>query len=214
MKTGTRARSCRARCMPFALLAWATAGPALAQADAEQSGVAQTEFAQLDPALLAPRSQRAARLEIATTALPRLDALEGGFAGPRVDFTLLPRRRSMGLAVGMSGLFAPATVTGAGLAPASQPTVDVGLHWRHTLDSNQRIDITGWRRMAQQPDAYTLVQASQPIYGARVELNLNLARKSGLVADRGSIGLQLESGGSFTVRRKNGRPMIYYRVRF
>jgi hypothetical protein len=120
----------------------------------------------------------------------------------------------MGLAVGMSGVFAPPAVTGAGLAPATQPAVDVGLHLRHTLDGNQRIDITAWRRMPQQPDAYSLAQADQPTYGARVELNLSSQRKSGLVADRGFVGFQLESGGRFTVRRKDGRPMIYYRTRF
>ena len=39
-------------------------------------------------------------------------------------------------------------------------------------------------------------------------------RSSGLVADRGFVGLQLESGARITVRRSGGKPMIYYRTKF
>jgi hypothetical protein len=205
MGSGARAGNSLARCVSLALVAWAAAGFAHAQVE--------VEVAQLDPALHAPRAQRPARLEISATALPRLDGVDA--AGPRVDLTLLaPRRSAVGLALGMSGVFAPPHLTGAGLAPAPQPALDVGLHWRHTLDSNQRIDITAWRRMAPQPDAYTLAQGREPTYGARVELNLSPQRKPGLVADRGFLGLQLEGGGRVTVKRKDGRPMIYYRTRF
>lgn len=205
MGSGARVGNLLVRCVPLALAAGAAAEPALAQ----------VEVAQLDPAVLPRAEQQQARLEISTFALPRIDGLDGGFASQRVDVTLLPpRRTAMGLAMGMSGIFALANPTGAGLAPTPQLALDVGLRWRHTLDSNQRIDITAWRRVTPQPDAYTLVQARQPTYGARVELNLNSARRSGLVADRGFLGLQLESGGRFTVRRKDGRPMIYYRTRF
>jgi hypothetical protein len=204
MGSGARVGSLLVRCVPLTLAAWTAAEPARAE----------VEVAQLDPALLAQRTERTARLEISTTNLPRLDGVDGA-TGPRLDLTLLPPRRStMGLALGMTGVFAATTITGAGLAPAPQPAVDVGLHWRHTLDGHQRIDITAWRRMAQQPDAYTLVQSNEPAYGARVEFNLNSARKTGLVADRGFIGLQMQGGGRFTVRRKDGRPMIYYRTRF
>lgn len=207
MGSGARVGSSLARCVPLALAlaAWSAAG----------SAHAQVEVAQRDAALPQPRAELQARLEVSASTLPRLDGLDAGFAGPRVDLTLLPPRRSaMGLAVGMSGVFAPPAVTGAGLTLAPQPALDVGVHLRHTLDNNQRIDIAAWRRLPQQPDAYTLVQAHQPTYGARVEFNLNQSRKSGLVADRGFLGLQLEGGGRFTVRRKDGRPMVYYRTKF
>jgi hypothetical protein len=205
MGSGARVGSLLTRWVPLTLAAWAAAEPVQAQ----------VEVAQLDAAVVPRAQQASARLEVSTSTLPRFDGLDSGFASPRVDITLLPPRRSaMGLAVGMSGVFAPTTITGAGLAPASQPAVDVGLHWRHTVDGKQRIDITAWRRVAPEPDAYSLAQASQPTYGARVELNLSSQRKSGLVADRGFLGFQLESGGRFTVRRKDGRPMIYYRTRF
>ena len=42
-------------------------------------------------------------------------------------------------------------------ATARRPPVDLGLHWRYTLDSNYRIDVTAWRRLVP-PDALTLVQ--------------------------------------------------------
>jgi hypothetical protein len=205
MESGARVGSLLVRCVPLALAAWVVAEPANAQ----------VEISQLDPALLAPRAEQVPRLEISASTLPRLDGQDGGFGAPRVDLMLLPPRRSaMGLAVGVSGIFAPPSVIGAGLAPTTQPALDLGLHWRHTLGGNQRIDIAAWRRMVPQPDAYTLAQERQPTYGARVELNLNSQHKSGLVADRGFIGLQLQGGGRFTVKRKDGRPMIYYRTRF
>lgn len=205
MGSGARVGNLLAQCVPLTLAAWAAAEPASAQ----------VEIAQLDPAYVTPRAERTPRLEVSATALPRLDGQDGGFAAPRVDFMLLPPRRSaMGLAVGMSGMFAPTGATGAGLTPAAQPAVDLGLHWRRSIDGNPRIDITAWRRLAPEPDAYTLAQERQPTYGARVELNLSPARRSGLVADRGFLGLQLQGGGRFTVRRKDGASMIYYRTRF
>ena len=67
-------------------------------------------------------------------------------------------------------------------------------------------------------DAYTLIQRQQqPVYAARVELNLaESSSKSGLMADLKSrfIGLQLESGGRISIKRKNGGAMVYYRTAF
>ena len=37
---------------------------------------------------------------------------------------------------------------------------------------------------------------------------------AGLVAERGFLGLQLESGARITVRRSGGKPMLYYRSKF
>jgi hypothetical protein len=156
------------------------------------------------------------RLEVASTSLPRFDGVDSIGSTQRVDLTLLPPRRSaVGLAVGMSGFAAPATVTGAGLTAATPPSVDVGLHWRHTFDSNYRIDVTAWRRMAMQPqDAWSLIHLREPTYGARVELNLTPQQRKGFVAERGFVGMQLDNGGRISIRRKNGGPMIYYRTKF
>ena len=38
--------------------------------------------------------------------------------------------------------------------------------------------------------------------------------QSGFVAQRGFIGFQLESGSRITVRRSDGKPMLYYRSNF
>ena len=53
-------------------------------------------------------------------------------------------------------------------------------------------------------DAVDLVQARQPTYGARVEMQLGSLPQRGFVADRGFLGLQLEGGARITVRRSGG----------
>lgn len=58
------------------------------------------------------------------------------------------------------------------------------------------------------------MQLRQPGYGARIEMKLVPARASGLVADYGFIGLQLESGARITLRKKDGKPTVVYRVKF
>lgn len=187
---------------------------ALAGAGSCACAWAQDEvIAQLDPSALPHRVEQPARLEVSATTLPRLDGLEA--SRPRLDMTLLPPRRSaVGLAVGMSGLFQQPAAAGAGLPPGTPAAMDVGVHWRHTLDSNQRVDITAWRRVAQQTDAM-LAPHLEPTYGARVELNLGPQRRSGFVMDRsGFLGLQLQSGARISIKRKYGGPMIYYRSTF
>jgi hypothetical protein len=186
---------------------------AACQAGWTQEEPLATQLVDVPP--LPPRTEQTARLEFSTSSLPRLDSVDNSLGTQRLDMTLLPPRRSaVGLAVGMSGYFAPPAPAGAGLSLAPPPFVDVGVHWRHTLDSSYRIDVTAWRRMAsQQPDAYSLVQMREPTFGARVELNLTPQRR-GLVAERGFIGVQLDNGGRISIRRKHGGPMLYYRVKF
>ena len=87
------------------------------------------------------------------------------------------------------------------------------MHWRYTLDRQYRIDFTAWHRVAA-ADAIDLVQSREPTYGARVEMGLGSLPKSGFVADRGFLGLQLDGGARITVRRSAGRPMLYYRATF
>jgi hypothetical protein len=177
---------------------------------AQQPGV-------LDMSGLPPRVDRPARLEVVTATLPRFDPLESSSSSERIGMTLLPPRPSaIGLSVDMSGFAQPAAPQGAGLAPTAQPAVDVGLHWRQSLDRSMRLDVTAWRRMTpQQPDAWSLVQLrQQPTYGARVEVNLSARNAKGFVADKGFIGVQLDNSRSITVRRKDGHPMLYYRVKF
>lgn len=157
-----------------------------------------------------------ARLEINATALPRLDGQEA-MRGPRIDLTLMsPRPSAVGLTVGMSNFAVPASANGAPPAPgfaATPPSMDLGVHVRHTTDSSYQVDISAWRRMTPQPEAYTLVQLRNvPTYGARVEMNLS--KRSGIVSDLGFVGLQLEGGARISLKRKDGRPMVYYRTKF
>ncbi|HYF20002.1 MAG TPA: hypothetical protein VEA40_19200 [Ramlibacter sp.] len=91
--------------------------------------------------------------------------------------------------------------------------LDVGLQWRQPLANNQAVDITAWRRVNQQPDAMSLIEQREPLYGARVEMKI-APRRSGFTTDYKFIGLQLESGAKIGLRRKDGRPTVYYRAQF
>jgi len=115
------------------------------------------------------------------------------------------------------GLASPsANQQGQGLGLQSRNTsVDLGLRWSQRLESQRQVDITAWRRMNTPDDAYSMVQMRQPtVDGARVEMNLAAARKTSLALDTGFIGLQLEGGARITIKRKEGRPMLYYRSTF
>jgi hypothetical protein len=96
----------------------------------------------------------------------------------------------------------------------ARAAVDLGVRWTQRLQSQRQIDVTAWRRLTGPDDAYSLIQMRQPVYGARVEMNLAPASKSGFALDRGFIGMQLEGGARITVKRKDGRPMVYYRTSF
>lgn len=156
---------------------------------------------------------RALQMEVSASMLPRFDNIDGSSRNSRIDMSWLPPRRSaLGLSVGMTSMDGPALAAGSATA-GTAANVDLGLHWRYTLDSQHRIDVKAWRRMPP-GEVADLVQSRQPTYGARVEMQLGSAPRTGFVADRGFLGLQLEGGARITVRRSGGRPMIYYRTRF
>jgi hypothetical protein len=158
------------------------------------------------------RTDAPVRVQVQTSSLPRLESQDSGFQAPRVDVSLFPANsRGLGAVVGMSG-FSGRQPLPLGLAP-TPPSVDLGVRWSHKLQSQNQIDITAWRRMNTADDAYSLIQARQPVYGARVEMNLKSS--SGILAlDRGFIGMQLQSGARISIKRKNGGPMLYYRTTF
>lgn len=158
-------------------------------------------------------AMRPLQVEVSTSSVARFDNTDGSTRASRIDLTWLPPRRSaLGFAVGMTSLEGPAYPL-AGPYVNAAPILDLGLRWRYTLDSNYRIDVAAWRRLVP-PDALALVETRQPSYGARVEMQIGASPKSAFVADRGFLGLQLESGARLTVRRSGGKPMIYYRTRF
>ena len=89
----------------------------------------------------------------------------------------------------------------------SVASVDFGLHWRYTLDSHYRFDVTAYRR-GPNPDAISLIESHDPTYGARVELGLgSIGKSKGFVANKGFLGFQLESGARVTIKRSGGVPM-------
>lgn len=155
-----------------------------------------------------------ARLEVSVSSLPRFDNVDGTSHSSRVDMTWLPPRRSaLGLSLGMTS-FNTADAPAFGPRPPSSTSLDLGVHWRYSLDGNYRLDVSAWRRV-QPPDTLTLVELREPSYGARVEMRLGGgAPRSGFVAERGFLGVQLQSGARLTLRRSGGKPMVYYRSKF
>src|SRR5690606_31809586 len=145
----------------------------------------------------------------------RLDAQDAGFQAPRVDLSLFPGRRAagMGVVLGVSEAAAPQSPAGLALA-ATRPGVDLGLRFSHRFQNQARIDVTAWRRMNAPEDAYSLIQLREPVYGARVEMKIRPAKFSAFGFDRGLLGFQLESGARISIKRKDGRPMLYYRTSF
>lgn len=202
---------CRGQQSPGLAMPWPPIGAALlglaaaAGASAQELPALPTDLA--DAKLAGARS----RIEVATSSLPLFENLDGASHSSRLDMIWLPPRRpNLGLALGLTSKEgAGLRVPGSGAAPA----VDLGLHWRYTLDTQYRIDVTAWRRMTP-PDAATLAHERQAAYGARFEMQVRSLASRRLVADRNFLGLQLESGARVTVKRRHGGPMFYYRAKF
>lgn len=97
----------------------------------------------------------------------------------------------------------------------SDPGHDIGLSWRARLAHDTVIDITAWRRLPPQPafDAISQIRQRDPLYGARVEMKLAPA-SSQFATELRAIGLQLDNGARILLRRKDGRPTLYYRAQF
>src|SRR3954470_23183150 len=114
-----------------------------------------------DRVLLETRSDQGPRLEVNSSTLPRLDAQDSGFQAPRVDLAFSPQNRGLGVVLGMGNI----GLRSAGQPNnfSGQPSVDLGLRWRQVVYSNQ-IDVTAWRRMNTDQDAYNLIQLRQPMY--------------------------------------------------
>jgi hypothetical protein len=193
-----------ARCIPVGLLlvghaAWALdAEPPLAAF--KSAGINADESALL-------------QLELSASSTPRFENTDGATRSSRIDMSWMqPRRSAMGLSLGVRTTEGPPFFA-SGPYVAAAPVLDVALRWRYTLDSNYRFDVAAWRRLMP-PDALTLVQMRQPSYGAQFEMQIGSTPATGFVADRGFLGLQLESGARVTLRRSQGRPMVYYRTRF
>lgn len=137
---------------------------------------------------------------------PALDA--------QLRFSLQPettkRSEGLGLVMGTTG---SVSRTVPGFNPNSLPRLDLGLQWRYTLDGNYHFNIAAWRQGVN-TDTPGLALPREPVYGARVEMQLFGGSRSGFVADYGFIGLQFETGTRLMLRRKDGVPTLYLRTSF
>ena len=193
-KFGVRSKSVAGCC---AVAVTCLLSPAIRAQDAGEVLVAQS------------RTDRPAKVQVRASSLPRFDAQD---PAQRVDFSLVPLNRngsSLGAVLGMAS--PSAGVQPMGLQPRAG--VDLGVRWSQRLQSLRQIDVTAWRRLSNPDDAYSLIQMRQPLYGARVEMNLKNARGP-LAFEPGFVGLQLEGGARITIKRKEGVPMVYYRSNF
>ncbi len=197
---GSRWEAPLGRCKAV-LLAACVACPAVGWADDLGQASAEVLVAE------ARADQPAVKVQVRTSTLPRLEAQDSGFQAPRIDFSLTPRNsHGLGAVVGVSGF--QSNSLPLGLQP-QRPSVDLGVRW-----SQKQVDVMAWRRMTGPDDAYSLIQMRQPVYGARVEMNLGGSSKRPFAIDRGLIGMQLEGGARISIKRKYGGPMIYYRTSF
>ena len=155
------------------------------------------------------------QINVTTLSLPRLDGSDPAGRTQRIDFSMLPRQPSaLGISLGLIGASA-STPAKAALGGGSSADLSVGMHWRYAPDSSgNQIDILAWRRVSGPTDALALIQTNRPEYGARVELKVNERVRSGLVADRAFVGMQLDGGARLSVKRSAGKPMLYYRNTF
>lgn len=174
-----------------------------------------------DPLTVEVRSeqqqQAGMRVEVNASSLPRFDNQDSGFQAPRLDLTVMRAEGAgLGLAFGMSNQASrnSTNVLGGAGAPSLRPVLDLGLTFRHSLQNDGRIDVTAWRRMNGNDDAYDMIMAQEPVYGARVEMKLTPAKRTSLKIDRGFFGMQMESGARISIKRRNGGPFIYYRNSF
>ena len=153
-------------------------------------------------------------IELSSSEVPRFD--DASIHTSRTKLTLFPAGRSLvGLSVGVTSSAGPPSIVLPPYTPGG-PMFDLGLHWRHEMDGNYRLDVTAWRRVGN-VDAMSLIQSRDPNFGARVEMGFASGRqgpRAGFVADRGFIGVQLDGGARVTVKRSGGRPMLYYRNTF
>lgn len=150
------------------------------------------------------------QLEVSATALPRFDG--GDTRTSRMDMAVFPNAQSnFGLGVGLSNTQGAAPALG----PRSSSTnVDLGVHWRYTTEGNTRVGVSAWHRIVP-ADALTMVEMRDATtYGARVEMQLGSMPKSGFVAEKGFLGVQLEGGARLALKRSMGVPMLYYRNHF
>lgn len=145
---------------------------------------------------------------LVVTRESRSDALHAADAAAGVGASWFP---AQGSSLGLMAILHPSSAGPDG-QPGRRQGLDLGLHWRSS--GGRHLGVQAWHSLGPVPDAWTLVQSRQPSYGARVEMRLPPARFGGLVADYRFLGLQLQSGARITLKRKNGRPTLYYRVQF
>ncbi|TFZ01656.1 hypothetical protein EZ242_09820 [Ramlibacter rhizophilus] len=127
----------------------------------------------------------------------------GSAALPHIDLLLLAQPAS-----------GPPTQI-ASLAPerasAVQPAVlNLGLRWRPAPVAGRQFDAQVWHRVTPTPRLDGALD-DEPLYGARVEMQLSAPRRVSL---RDLLGMQLDNGARVSLRPRKGKVSLYYRMQF
>lgn len=121
---------------------------------------------------------------------------------PRIDLALLaptasPPRDPLRLVQESQGVRGPGQL-------------NLALRWRQQGPAGRALDASIWHSITADPTRTDLAD-TEPLYGAQVEMELRSDRKAAL---RDLLGMKLDNGGRISLRPRNGKVAIYYRMQF
>lgn len=94
-------------------------------------------------------------------------------------------------------------------APAG--ALRLGLRWRPAPIAGRQFAAQVWHRLNAAPDPIELWNDGPPLYGAQVEMQLSPAKSMSL---RDLLGMKLDNNSRVSVRPRNGKVSIYYKMQF
>jgi hypothetical protein len=122
---------------------------------------------------------------------------------PQVDLVMLAT------AVPTSSVTLQGTPASSGLR--ASPSLNLGLRWRPAPVAGRNVDAQLFRRVSKTTERDDDWQIDAPLYGAKVEMQMSRPQRVSL---RDLLGVQLDNGARVSVRPRNGKLSLYYRVQF
>lgn len=127
---------------------------------------------------------------------------------PQVDLVMLaePQPPNAGSAYQLNwSAFAPQQ-------QAAPSHLNLGLRWRPTTPAGRQVDAQVWRRVTSTTPSSLAYVEDAPEYGARVEMQITPAKRT--IPLRDLLGMQLDNGARLSLRPRNGKVSLYYRMQF